>query len=65
VWHRRLEIRGGNAVRVGVAEAQAYVREHWEPIGPAFPHDAIENGEDAAEVDAALAALLARYLEDT
>jgi predicted kinase len=65
VWHRRLEIRGGNAVRVGVAEAQAYVREHWEPIDPAFPHDAIENGEDAAEVDAALAALLARYLEDT
>jgi predicted kinase len=62
VWRRRLEVRADNTVRVDAAEAEAYVREHWEPLDPAFRHETVENGDDAGEVDEALRALWQRYV---
>jgi predicted kinase len=60
-WRRRLARRDANAVRVGTAEAEAYVRDHWQPLPPAFEHEVIENGDDPAAVDAALRALWQRH----
>jgi len=62
LWRRRLSRRGANAVRVGIAEAEAYVRGHWQPLPAAFAHEVIENGDDAAAVDAALRALWQRHV---
>ena len=60
LWAGRLAARAENPVAVGVAEAAAYVREHWEPIDPALPCETIDNVENLAVVDAALVALFAR-----
>ncbi|HXH21691.1 MAG TPA: AAA family ATPase [Dehalococcoidia bacterium] len=62
LWRRRLQARGANTVRVGVAEAEAYVREHWEPDEGALQCERIENGEDANAVDAALRGLFERHV---
>jgi predicted kinase len=61
LWEQRLAARGGNAVNVGVAEAEAYVRDHWQPLPPSFEHEVVENGADAAATDALLAGLHRRY----
>jgi hypothetical protein len=47
-WRRRLAGRDANAVEVGIAEAEAYVRDHWEPLEPSFEHETIENGDNPA-----------------
>ena len=60
LWERRLRARTANAVAVGVEKAEAYVREHWQPVPPWFDHEAVENGEDPSAVDAALLDLYAR-----
>ena len=58
LWERRIAARAGNVVEVGVREADAYIAAHWEPLDPALPHAVIENGADAADVDAQLLAVL-------
>lgn len=59
LWERRLGARSDNPVSIDVAGADAYVARHWQE--PSLPHERVENGEDAAAVDAALLDLFRRY----
>jgi len=61
LWQGRLESRDGNTVNIGVAEADAYVREHWEAMPASFEHETVMNGEDEVAVDDALRALHGRH----
>ena len=63
LWEERLSARAANAVDVGVARADQYIREHWEDSRPAFEHETIENGPDSEEIDAALRALYRRHTD--
>jgi hypothetical protein len=64
LWRRRLSARGGNAVDVGIGEAEAYVRDHWEALPPSFEHEVVENGADATRTDALLLGLYRRFVSD-
>lgn len=64
LWAQRLSQREANAVDVGIAAAEAYVRDHWEEAGPSFEHETVENGSDQDAVDGALAGLYRRYRGD-
>jgi adenylate kinase family enzyme len=62
LWQRRLATRRANAVDIGIAEAEAYVRDHWQPIPASFEHEQVENGADATATDALLIELHRRYV---
>ena len=62
LWEARLAARSGNAVNIGIAAAEAYVRENWEEIEPSPAHETIENGADGEATDAALQVLYRRHV---
>jgi predicted kinase len=54
LWERRLSARSGGPVSISVAEADAYVSQHWEAIPPDWDHEEIDNGADGSRTDGAL-----------
>jgi hypothetical protein len=61
LWEQRLAARDGNLVDIGVAAADAYIRDNWEPVPSWLPHELIENGTDGLATDAALRAVFERH----
>jgi predicted kinase len=64
LWEERLQGRTDNAVDISLAEAEAYVRVNWEEPGPDLPLEVVENGSDAALLDAQLRGVFERAVSD-
>ncbi|HEY7268814.1 MAG TPA: AAA family ATPase [Dehalococcoidia bacterium] len=59
-WRRRFGARDANTIPIGLAAAEAYIRDHWQQPGPDAFDERVENDDDADAIDARLQSIFER-----
>ena len=61
LWRRRFGARDVNTVPIGLAAADAYIRDNWHDPAPDFVDERVVNGDDATEVDSRMRSVFERW----